>query len=1072
MSRFRAAFCAVLFHVCLLSLYIPHALSQGSLLPLPEDKPARNLSFPALSPDAKTLCFTYLGDLWTVPTSGGMATRLTVHEALDGYARWSPDGKWIAFASDRFNRAGTSGAEQTNYDIFIIPSTGGTARQITYNTSNDFPTDWSPDGSKILFTSIRGTDRFQQYSIDVKTGVVKTLTKDDMFLRYGVYSPDGTTIAYNRAGGTAPWWRPRFHGSANFDIYTKNLKTGKITRVTDYDGADLFPQYSRDGKTIYYASDRLTPGTPNVLASPAVGGKPSLVTKHKGDAVRWITVSRDGTQIAYMYAGDLYTVATTPNAEPKKLNIYAPSDDKQNNSIRLNLTNGATEVEVSPDGKTLALVVRGELWTIPADRGGDATRLTENPANDYDIVWSPDSKKLAFVSDRRGQFDIFTLDVATKEVKPISTDPNDESNPHFSPDGKFIAFLRSGAQGGIYIAAADGTGTPRRVAASKGNNLFGNGIESFSWSPDGQWIAFSRNDALGTNDIYVVPTTGPGGTETNVTYYPGDNLQPQWTKDGKYITFLSTRERDGGADLYALPLQKEKADPDPASATPTAGITPGTVKFDFDDIENRAKRLTTQGSGGYQITPDGKNIIFQSAVGGPPDFFVVPVSGGQVRRLTTTGEATSAPRFGSDSSKFYALGAGGTVKVIALGGPAQTIAWSARMEFDRRAEIAQAFNEFWRRMNVAFYDPNLHGTDWVEVRKRYEPLLPYIGTKEEFANFLSMMVGELNASHSEIGPAPGQPGATTADLGMTFDEDYAGPGLKVTEYMPKGPNDDLGPKVKVGEYILAIDGQDVSWNESMYKTLLDKAGKTVELTVNATPTKEGARVVKIKPITPAQWNELHYENDVRESRAQVEKLSGGRLGYIHIQAMNVPSLRKMERELWGKVREKDGLVLDLRGNGGGNTHDQILGQLSRMAYGYDQPRDGMRATQPVRHFDKPIILLINQNSASDAEIFPYGFRQLKLGKIVGMPTPGYIIGTYPGTLQDGTSYRIPMVGWFTLDGKDMENNGVKPDIIVEMTPDDIAARRDRQLEVAVETLLKDLPRKATDSRTAKTTGRK
>jgi tricorn protease len=1076
MRLVRAALCAATLCVAAVA-----ANAQGSLLPLPDEKPIRGMNTPGLSTDGKTLSFSYIGDLWTVPAKGGTATRLTVHEAHDAYPRFSPDGRWIAFSSNR----------DGNYDVFVISANGGPARQLTFNSANDYVMDWSADGNRVMFYGMRGAETWQLYSVDVKSGAAKSLTNDDQYLRYAVYSPDGGTIAYDRAGSVGTWWRPRYHGSANMDIYTKSLSTGKITRVTDYDGTDLWPMYAADGRTIYYASDRLTPGTPNILASPASGGKPAQVTKHKGDAVRWPAISRDGSTIAYLYGGDLYTVKTT-GGEPAKLNIFAPSDDKTNMVSRLNLTNSATEVEVAPDGKTLALVVRGEIWTIPSDKGGDAKRLTKRPAHDYDIYWTKDGKSIVFTTDKGGNFDVYTINVETKEEKALSTDPNDETNPKLSPDGKLVSFLRSGAQGGIYVVPVDGSGQPTRVAESHGNNLeFGVGINSYSWSPDSKWLAFSRRDAIDTADIWVVPVTG--GQAINVTYYPGSNVNPDWSGDGKHLLFVSTR--GGGMDIYSIPLQREKEDKEEeAKPTPPGGPggqgnqggaggqagqggqpgqagqaakpddkKPVEVKINFEDIDERAKRITTQGAGGFVMTPDGKSAVFVSISGGTPDYYMVPAAGGTAQRMTGTGEGTGLPRYGTDPNLFYALGAGGTVKVVRRMGPmwmAQPVAFAARMDFDRRAEIRQAFNEFWRRVNVGFYDPNMHGVDWKAMRARYEPLLEGVATKEEFAMYLlSAMVGELNSSHSEISPAGGTTGPQTAELGIKFDENYAGPGLKVVDYLQKGPNDDLGPKVKPGQYVLAIDGEDVQWNEQMYQTLQDKAGKTVELLVSDKPSKEGAKTVKIKPVTNDAWRDLEYERKVRVAREQVDKLSGGRLGYVHIKGMNQPALRRLERELWGKNREKDGLVIDIRNNTGGNTHDQILAQISRPVYGYEQPRDAPKTTQPERAWGKPIILLMNQNSVSDGEIFPMGFRNLKLGKIVGVATPGYVIGTYPGVLQDGTQYRIPMWGWYTKEGKNMENNGVQPDITVEVTPEDIQAKRDRQLEVAVTELLKDVPKR-------------
>jgi Tol biopolymer transport system component/C-terminal processing protease CtpA/Prc len=1062
MIRFAAAVPAAfsIGAALLLGAASPRAHAQGALLPLPEDKPIRGMNTPAVSPDGRMVAFVYQGDLWSVQATGGMASRLTVHQAHDTNPRYSPDGRWIAFASNR----------EGNYDVFVIPAGGGSARQITRHSDSDYPMDWSPDGSKILFYGRRG-DKFQLYTIDVATSVVKTITNDDAQVRYASFSPDGKTVAYNRAGNTGVWYRPVYRGSANMEIYAKSLADGKLTRISDYEGMDQWPLFAPDGKRVFYVTDRLTPGTPNIVAASASGGKPTLVTKHKAEEVIWPSMARNGSLIGYVHQGDLWTVKPA-GGESTKLTIYAPSDDKINNVTRLALTNGAQELEVSPDGRTLALVVRGEIWTIPAQSGGDARRLTTNPAHDHDVLWSKDGKQIAFVSDRNGNFDVVTLNKETREVKQLTNDPNDEESLKYSPDGKMLSFIRNGSQGGIYVMPADASGPPRRVAESLGNNVDqqfnpGVGISAHAWSPDGKWIAFARRDAISTQDVWVVPVA-EGGKPVNVTYTPGTNGDPEWTADGKFLLFTSSRA--GIPDLYSVRLVPEPESA--AAAAPQSGPAAGTgprpttapeVKIDFEDIEDRAKRITTQGVAAYELTPDGRAAVFIGNAGGSIEYFMVPVTGGSAQRLTQGGEGTSSPRFGNDPNVFYAIGQGGTVKAVRRMGPAwgsQTIAFSARMDLDRRAEIRQAFNEFWRRINVGFYDPNMHGVDWRAARARYEPLLEGVGTKEEFAYYLlSPLAGELNASHMEPSPAPGPAGSATAELGLTFDESYTGPGLKVTGYMPKGPNDDLGPRIKPGEFVLAIDGEDVSWNESLYDHLADKAGKDVELLVNTTASKEGARTVKLKAITKDQWRDLDYERKVRERRALVERQSGGRLAYVHIRGMDQPSLRRLERELWGRAREKDGLVLDIRDNGGGNTHEAILQQISRPVYVYQQPRNGPKITEPVRTWTKPIILLINENSSSDAEIFPMGFRTLKLGKIVGVETPGYVIGTYGRSLQDGTGFRIPMWGWFSADGKNLENNGVKPDISVELTPEDLAAKRDRQLEVAVDMVLKELPKK-------------
>lgn len=1009
------------------------------LLAPPVEKPIRGASLPALSPDGKTLCFTYLGDLWTVPAGGGTASRLTVHEALDAYPRWSPDGKWIAFTS---TRAG-------NADIWLIPAQGGDVRQVTVSSANDWVNDWSPDGTKLLFYSMRDTRAFAMHTIDLRTNAVQRLTprEDDAPLRFGSWSPDGRSIVYTRAG--QPWWRAWYRGSIAAHVVLRDLNSGKVRTLLKTNTQQLWPLWSPDGKSVYITMIYGANSTPNLWRVPLQGGEPQAVTRYTRGAVRFPAIARNGSLLTFVYEGDLYTVHPDGSGLTR-LSVIARSDDKVNNQERQVLTQEAVESEPSPDSKQLALVLRGRVWLLPA-AGGEAKPLTDGAGADADILWSPDGARLALVSDREGQPDLYLVDVKTKALIRLTTDGNAKSNATWSPDGKFVCFARAGASPGLYIVPSTG-GESRRLAEGNGNNDHGIGITSHAWSPDSRWVAFARMDRLGNRDIWVVPAVG--GAAVNVTRYPGRNIDPQFTRDGRKLVFLS--DRNGFGQIYRIPLEVEEETTEEDGAKKPRPDRSKDVKIDFEDIHQRAV-AAAPGLGGiidYALTPDSQKAVVQA--GGR--FYSIPIGGGAPQPVTQSPEFGIAIRITPDGARFFYLGANGTPRVLPVGGgPVTQVNFTAEYLFDRKVQYRMAFHQFYRTFGANFYDPAMHGVNWKALRDKYEPLLSGVGTSDEFAILLSEMVGEVNSSHSEIAPPQVRRGPQTATLGLFYDTRYSGPGLKVEGVLAKGPADRTSTRISPGEYVLSIDGTDVAANEAYYQRLQDRAGKTVEVLVNTSPQKEGARTVRLKPISFVDWFRLDYEARVREDRKRVDRLSENRLAYLHIKGMDQESLQRFERELWGEAQDKEGLILDVRRNGGGNTHDALLEALSRKVYGYSQPRDGLRQTQPTRVWNKPIVLLIDEESASDAEIFPAGFRALKLGKIVGTPTPGYVIGTYEGTLVDGTHYRLPTWAFFTDDGKNMENLGVAPDVTVINTAEDIVAGHDRQLETAVQLAMRELP---------------
>lgn len=1022
------------------------------LLSLPVDKPIHGGFTPALSPDGKTICFTYKGNLWTVPSTGGLAMRLTVHEGFDGRPRWSPDGKWIAFVT---NRTG-------NQDIFIIPSEGGSPRQVTSYGRGNIVADWSPDGQKLLFFSSRDTDSFRYeayttpnaqtnlYTVDLHNLAIKKLTSDSEPISDGAFSPNGKLLAYRRSG--QPTWRPWYRGSQAARVVVKDLATNTVKTLLSSNTQQFFPLFSGDGKSLFVTTIYGGANTPNLWRLPLTGGEPKPVTKYTTDAVRSPQIARNGSLLTYLYNGDIYTVKPD-GSDAKRVNILIRTDDRVNNQQRQVLTGGAVTA-LSPDGKQFALILKGAIWVIPAS-GGEATRLTTQDGNYDDIAWSPDSSRIALVSDRGSQTDVYTLTVSTKALTRLTNDDAVESDTQWSPDGKYVSYTKAGPQSGLYIAPSSGGGPERRIAESTGNNEFFRGIVNHCWSPDSRWLAFSRSDKIITLDVWVVPIAG--GSAINVTRYPGENIQPKFTRDGRKLLFISSR--GNAPQLYQLPL--EKSDDTATRRGPSADRS-GDVKIDFDDIHLRAELVPNfSGLTYFEPTPDSQRAVVHLQNG---IFLMVGLGGGQVQQISAGPEALggSSIIFTPDGSRFFFTGTDGTPHSLPMGPfPPQVsaaTAFSAEYTVDRLVVLEQAFQEFWRTFGAGFYDPGMHGVDWKALRTKYESLLPGITTSEEFTALLSNMVGEVNSSHSEIsGTSSVPPGPKQPTLAMVYDNDYAGPGLKVTAVLPGSPADTSGSKIQPGEYILTINGEDVRNDENYYRTIQNREGKVLELLVNGSPTRDGARTVKLKPISAAQYVDLEYEAKVKHAREMVSKLSGGRLAYIHIREMLPASLARFDRELWSDAYLKEGLVLDIRGNGGGNTHDAILQALSHRVYGYMRQRDSATETQPAKAWDRPIVLLINEESFSDAEVFPQGFRALHLGKIVGVPTPGYVIGTREATLVDGTRYRIPTSGFYTLDGKSMENLGIQPDIYVENTPEDMVKHRDRQLEAAVEVLLKDNP---------------
>lgn len=1003
---------------------------------------------PALSPDGSLAAFSYLGDIWTVPVSGGTARLITMHQAHEYRPVFSHDGRHLAFASNRHGQ----------YDVYLVSVEGGKPRRLTYHSSNDYPCDFSPDGKRVLFVSYRSIDyppRPELYTVPVTGGRVQRVTFAGA--KEGTFSPDGRHIAYVRGSGSS--YRKGYRGSSNDEIWICRNDGTEHQRITTFEGQDANPCWSPDGKALYYVSDLLN-GTANLIRQPMVrtaeggwrpSGKPQPVTSFEEDGIRSARASRDGGRIIFARAGRLWTVATQQNVSAEEIQVRAFADDKTNPEEVKTYTNGATEFALSPNERYIAFVVHGEIFLIPRS-GGTAKRLTRSPANDHGLAWSPDNRSLAFLSDRSGQEDVYLLTavgsghIATAakfSLKRLTNSPAAEVGLMFAPDGKRLSFL---SEGRLYTMNPDGSDVRCIVPERK--------VIDYEWSPDGKWICYALLDGSYASELYIVPSTGatPKDPPRNITRYATFNAYVTWSEKGNKIAFLSERGANPKRNPYVLSLQK-----------PSVGGA-NTARIDWDRIHLRAKRLTTKPCSRVAINRDGTMIAFRTSEGGD-DLWVATTDGKKVTRLTTGNVKPQQIEWSSSklySGVIYFRDGNGSLRMVTVNGKTGvlTIPFKATLTVHRSDVFREIFNQTWRTMNESFYDPKHHGADWRRVRQRYEPLVEHVVMREDLEALLRYMMGELNASHLGISGKSRSPDLPTAELGLLFDERYPGPGLKVTEILANGPADVAGIRLEPGDILIGIDGRLLDDKTNVAKLLNGKSGQMVRLTFRRSDGKKtqtwsfGLRATSRSRVTS-----LAYLRWVERNDRRVAELSGGRLGYIHIPSMNEAGLERFLRALYSDHFRKEGLVLDVRYNGGGYTHDKILKYLGRKPHTYFRQRHGGEGTvlrAADRVWTKPTILLINHRSYSDAEIFASAYRALKLGKLVGVPTGGKVIGTGSIRLIDGSTLRVPRTGVYDASGRNMDKRGVAPDILVENRPEDIATGRDRQLERAVEALLQEM----------------
>jgi tricorn protease len=1062
------------------------------------------------------VAFSYLGDIWVADEDGKNVQRLTVNRARDVYPRFSPDGKWIAFSSDR----------NGNLDVYIIPSTGGTPKQLTFNSADDAVLGWTPDGSSVLFSSNRGEGFMPMlYTVSVD-GRLPRSAGVDMGVQAS-YSPDGRKIAYNQKSQV--YWRKYYRGAYQSDVVVADISDKKFTQLTDFDGLDSWPMWSRDGQ-IYFVSDRDGNGLTNIWRVSESGGRAERVTSFKEGDVRWPSISADGGTIVFEHDFGISKLdVSSRRVTPLHFDIAAETEE--NSAEVRDFNSMVDDFDLAPNSRRIAFSVHGEVFTAPVEEG-DLRQITDGPARDRNVSYSPDGKWIAYVSDRSGREEIYVsaVDGAGEPQKLTDLDALKFAYA-WSPDSAQIAYTSSDDRLRLVTVASRET---KELSASR----YGN-VGAPAWSPDGKWVAFSKPDITRTTDIFLVPAAG--GEEKKVTFESFSEANPRFSPDGRKLFFTrndSVSFGQGGGErpsiqLFSVALEHLERDPDDPEERAEAeaareeqqppageGSIPGgqgmrrqtgaqrqpvsPVNIDWAGLKRRTKQLTRLSSPviDYTVSPDGRTLVFATVetagVINIPVIYSIGEDGRRLTRITSgappTGEAgQEAPTPGGfgfrltsnlnvsrdNRTLFFQEGdyvysvpmplsassgaspsAGAATSSLLSSAARRRVNFVAKVKIDRPAEWAQMFDDAWRTMKYRFYDPRMHGHDWDAARAKYRPLVEYVGDRQELLNIVNEMIGELNASHTGAAPPPAgrEPGAvSTGHLGVELEPDAQAGRYRVAYIYEDGPADKDWVKVSVGDYLIAVDGKPVKAGDNYWPLLNYRLNRKVAVTFNSKPNAEGAWNTRIEPTSMQAYATLRYERWVKERRATVDKLSGGRVGYIHIRAMDQPSLRRFEKEL-REYRNKEALVIDQRWNGGGNIEQELLGILVQRQYQLWQPRGTEATARPFAGFFGPKVVLQNWRSASNAEMFPAGFRALGLGKLVGTPTMGAVIGTGSYSLIDGSTVRTPGVGVYLADQKqtNMENYGVRPDILVDNTPEDNLAGRDRQLEAAVKELIKEL----------------
>lgn len=1051
----------------------------------------RWLMTPAISPDGKTIAFSYKGELFTVPAKGGNTLQITSNKAYDSNPVWTPDGKRIVFLSDR----------ESSDDLYITSAAGGVPTRLTTHSGKETPLAFLNDSILLFNASLlpgAKTSRAPFFTQIYTLNVNKPGSRPTLYLSLPVYSANvnskGEIIYQDRKGYEDPYRKhERSSGTSDIWMYYK----GKFDQLTDFNGSDQSPVWGK-GNFFYYLSEK--DGTLNVFESQVGVENEKQLTHFEKHPVRSLSSSNNGI-LAFSWDGDIYTM--TAGSDPQKVNININADLYDGDVVKKYVNSGVSNIAVSPEGNEIAMIIRGDLY-VTNTKYKTTKRITSTPDQERTMSFSPDGRSIVFDSDVDGIWQLFIAKIKNPdekefayatdiEIAPLYKTETSAMGPIFSPDGKKVAFLEN--RGEIRVIDID---TKKVTTALEGkyNYSYEDGDIEYTWSPDSEWLLTSYMGPLGWNNMDIAAVRADGSEVVDLTESGYNQNQPKWAFDGKALVYTTAKygmkahgswgnqedimlmALDGDtwdkfnfteeeADRYEQENSDKEKEPSQVKEKKTSKAKKSKKskktqeekkrsELDFSNRRYRTKRLTGTSANilDFYLSPKGDKLYYiAQSPDGDYNLMVSDLKKGETSVLVA--ETPAGMEADLKGENLFLLSNDGVKKISIPDGEVKVVEFEAPYDRHPSLERQYMFNHMAKQVEDKFHDKAMHGTDWSYYTDYYREFLPYISNNRDFATLLSETLGELNASHTGGRYYSHGADLKTASLGAFFDPDYSGKGLKIAEIFPRGPLANKSADVKPGDIIISIDGSEIEPGSDYYTLLEGKAGKRVRLEIQ---TGNGEKkFITVRPLSSETESEMAYQRWVERNEHIADSISGGKVGYVHVQGMDTKSFQNVYERLLGKYRNYDAVVVDTRFNGGGWLHNDLALLLSGKKYVTFSPRGEDIGIEPFSQWTKPSVMLVNEANYSDAHGSPYAYQQLGIGDVVGAPVPGTMTAVWWETQIDpSVIFGIPQVTNKGNDGTVLENTQLNPDVIIYNEPGDVEAGKDAQLEGAVLLLLEKI----------------